>query len=53
MKNCIIKGVYRKQIEIFKEIVLKCKKIKECANCEHRQEGIYKKLEKVAGKIIY
>ena len=53
MTNCIIKKNYRKKMDIFKEIVAKCKKEAICPICGFVMEGGIKKLEKVAGRIIY
>lgn len=40
-------------MDIFKEIVAKCKKEAICYKCGFLMEGGIKKLEKVAGRIIY
>ena len=53
MMNCILKRNYRRKIDIFKEIIAKCKKEHTCYNCGYFMDGIIKKLEKVAGKIVY
>ena len=38
---------------IFKEIVIKAKKMNSCLNCGFDMPGKIKKLEKVAGRIVY
>ena len=48
-----MKKNYRRRNELFREIVLKCKKEKVCNKCLTPMDGIIKKLDKVAGKIIY
>jgi len=44
---------YLKVQELFKKFVMDSKKEKICTNCGNGFEGIIKKLEKVAGKIIH
>lgn len=49
----MMKKNYLRVNGLFKKFVLSCKKEKTCRSCGRSFEGVVKKLEKVAGKIIH